>query len=147
MQLVGPDNVLRPLRNVPILRRQKLRRDRGRKNIGKCGGKTGILRHLRAVRDDVAHQGLRNPAVYAVIGHMIPVVRRPAQCQLGQIPRADHKAAVRVRNVHDDLRPFPCLRVFIDHGMVLRIVTDVAEMHVHRFLDVDRPERGAALLG
>ena len=72
---------------------------------------------------------------------MVGVVGRPAERELTEVAGADDDAVRLIRDVHEDLRPLTGLCVFVDHGMILRVVPDVLEMLQHRGLDVDLPQR------
>ena len=81
---------------------------------------------------------------------MVAVVGGKAERQLGEVARADHDAAFLVGEVHQNLRALARLAVFIGHIMRLGVLPDVAEVDVHRVLDVDvregRAERGGKRL-
>ena len=81
---------------------------------------------------------------------MVAVVGGKAERQLGEVARADHDAALLVGEIHQDLRALTRLAVFIGHVVRFGVLSDVAEVDVHRVLDVDvregRAERGGQRL-
>ena len=153
MQFVGADDLLGHLRDHAVLRRQQLGADRGCKNVEEGIRKRGFARvavGLGAAAHDVAHQRLRHRGVHAVHRHVVAVVGGKAERQLGEVARADHDAALFVGKIHQDLRALARLAVFIGHVMRLGVLPDVAEVDVHRVLDVDvregRAKRGGKRL-
>src|SRR5699024_11329108 len=66
-----------------------------------------------------------------IYGHVVAVVRRPAQRQLGEISGSNYHAAGLIRDVHQDLCALPCLGVLIRYVMVVYIVSDVLKMLLH----------------
>ncbi len=137
MKLVRSHEIFRLLRDLSVLRRQKLRRYRRVQHIRQYRAKLLIPAGIRVVAHQVAHQRLRNGGIDRIHGHVIAVVRRPAECKLREIAGSDDHAALFVGNVHQNLRPLSCLAVLIGHIMNGRILPDITEMHIHRFLDVD----------
>ena len=146
MQLIRADEILCLLRDLPVLvRGQKLRRNRRIKNVqqhlpqrGRAA--PGLILH------DVAHQRFGNRAVDRVHGHMVAVIRRPAERKLRKITRADDQSAGLVRDVHQDLRALPRLTVFIGdvvHGFVM---ADIREMLPDGGCDIDLLHADAKLL-
>ena len=137
MKLVRSHKIFRLLRDLSVLRRQKLRRYRRVQHIRQYRAKLLIPAGIRVVAHQVAHQRLRNGGIDRIHGHMVAVICRPAECKLREIAGSDDHAALFVGNVHQNLRPLSCLAVLIGHIMNGRILPDITEMHIHRFLDVD----------
>ena len=68
---------------------------------------------------------------------MVTVVRCPAKCQLRKITRSDDHTAGLVGKIHQNLGSLTRLSVFIRHIVLLRILSDVAEMEIDGLFDVD----------
>ena len=83
----------------------------------------------------VPHQGLGDGRIDGIHTHVVAVIRRPAQRQLGKIAGADDQPAVLVCQVHQHLGPLPRLGVFIGDVVVLRVLADVPEMLQNRRAD------------
>ena len=142
MQLIRADQILGLLADFAVLGRQQLGRYRGiehiLQNVGQLTeGAVGLI------GNKVAHQRFRDRAVHAVHAHMIPVVGRPAERQLGQVARADHHAAVLVGEVHQHQRTHARLTVLKGDGKIVLGLTDVHEMLIDRRLDIHGLERNA----
>ena len=144
MELVGPHQILRPLADLPLDRRQQLRGH---------GGIQDVLQHVRQllvlvqvvpghVVHQMAHQGLGDGGVDGVHAHVVPVVGAPAQGQLAEIPGADDQSAVLVGHVHEHLGPLPGLGVLKGHVLVLHAVADIPEVAANRVPDGDGVEGG-----
>ena len=71
---------------------------------------------------------------------MIAVVGRPAQRELGQIARADHHAGEFIRQIHQKLRPFARLTIFIRYIVNAFIVIKIGEMPAHGFGNIHLSE-------
>ena len=82
MKLVRSHEIFRLLRDLSVLRRQKLRRYRRVQHIRQYRAKLLIPAGIRVVAHQVAHQRLRNGGIDRIHGHVIAVVRRPAECKL-----------------------------------------------------------------
>ena len=134
--------------DLSLLGRQQLRGDGGRQNILQHGGQARGAPPLLVghISHQMAHQRLGDACVHGVHGHVVPVIRRPAQGQLAQVPGADDQAAGLVGQVHQDLRALPCLPVLEGDGEILHGLADVLEMELHGGADVDLPEAGPDLL-
>ena len=81
-------------------------------------------------------QCLWHRSIHGIHGHMISVVRCPPQCKFRQISGSDHKRIFFVRNVHQNLRAFPRLGIFICHIMHRRVLSDIRKMHIYRLTDI-----------
>ena len=85
----------------------------------------------------VSDKRLGDTAVYAVHRHVVAVVGGPAEREFAQVARADHHSALHVGHVHQYLRAFAGLDVFISGGSFGRIVPDVGEVPEAAFRDGD----------
>ena len=63
--------------------------------------------------------------------HLVAVERAPAERRFGQIARADDEAAAAVRQIHQNLRAFPRLRVLVSRVENVLRVPDVGEVLLH----------------
>ena len=149
MQFIGTDQILRDLCDASVVGcRQKFRADRRIQNILQRPGKrslTGTVRLLGGIAYQMPYQRFGHRSIDGVHGHMVAVVGRPAQRQLGEVAGSDDQSGFRVGDIHQYLRALTCLRIFIDHVAVLRIVPDVGKMPVHGIGNIDRPEIHAKL--
>ena len=68
---------------------------------------------------------------------MVAIVRCPAKCQLGKITRSNDHTAGLVGKIHQNLGSLTRLSVFIRHIMLLRILSDVAEMEIDGLFDIN----------
>ena len=84
----------------------------------------------------MAHQSLRDRGIHSVHGHVITVVGRPAERQLGHISCSDDHAVCLVREVHEDQGAVSCLSVLIGHIVDRRIMSDILKVDGDRFPDV-----------
>ena len=134
MQLVRADQAFRLLRDHAVHGRQKLGADRGVQDVFQHFAEraAGLL---GGIVDQVAHQGFGHGGVDRIHGHVIAVVGRPAERQLGEVPGPDDQAAVLIGQVHQDLGALARLGVFIRHVVYHGIVADVLEMAAHRVAD------------
>ena len=94
--------------------------------------------------DHVAHQRFRHADVDVVHRHVVAVESAPAQCQLGEIAGADHESAKLVGQVHQDLRAFAGLRIFIRDIEQVFVVVDILKMLLDRVVNPNDPELGAS---
>ena len=137
MKLIRSDEIFCLLGNDTVFRRQQLRADRRvehvEKNIGKCFFPAGI----RIILYQMAHQGFRYGRIDGIHRHMVAIVRCPAKCQLRKITRSDDHAAGLVGEIHQNLGSLTRLSVFIRHIMLLRILSDVAEMEIDGLFDIN----------
>lgn len=140
VQVVGPQDVFRPLFNGAVVgRRQQFRADGGivdvqegsRQFRGGLGGN---------VFNQAANQRFRNGTVDRIHGHVVPVVGAPPQGYFRQVARAHHQAPHLVGQVHQNLRALAGLYVFVSGGALRRIVPDVAEVLERGFRNGDFPE-------
>ena len=79
-------------------------------------------------RDDVADERLGHADVHVIHGHVVAVEGAPAQSLFRKVSRSYHQAAAAVRHVHQNLRAFPRLRVFVGGVEAVRRVPDVAQV-------------------
>ena len=94
----------------------------------------------------MAYEGLRHGGVHAVHRHVVPVVGRPAQCQLREVTGADNEATFLVRDIHQDLCPLTSLRILVGHVVHALIVPDIREVLLYGLRDVDLTQRDAERL-
>ena len=92
---------------------------------------------LRFVFDQMAHKRLRHACIHAVHAHVIRVVSAPSERKLAQVSRADQKPAVLVGKIHQNLRAFACLRIFVGYILHAWVVPDVAHVPECRVADRD----------
>ena len=98
------------------------------------------------VGHQVAYQGLGDAAVDAVHGHMVAVVGRPTQGQLGEVTRTDYHTAHVVGDVHDDLGALAGLGVLVGHVADGGIMADVLEVLIDRIENIHGAEVHPQLL-
>ena len=122
MQIIRSDKLLCLLRYFSILGGQQLRADRSIQYVKQDIPQRLILSVIRFVQNYMSYKRFGNGCVHAVHAHVISVVRRPAQSQLGQIARADDYTARLIRNIHYDLRTFARLRVLIGNVVYITVV-------------------------
>ena len=147
MELVGSHYVLGFLCDFAVLCRQQLGTDGCCENITKHRRELFVAAVVRFIADEVTNERFGNGGVYSVHRHVVAVVGRPAESELGQVARADYHAAQRVRHVHQHLRALACLSVLIGHVGNALVPADVGEVTRNRFFDVDCPERHAREFG
>ena len=146
MKLVRPHQVLGFLGNGSIHRRQKLRAHRRVQNVQKHLFKLAVFAGIRIIFYQMAHQRLGNPGIHPIHGHMVAVVGGPPQGKLRHIPSAHHQSVFLIGNVHQHLRPLPCLSILIGDVMILHFLTDIPEMNRNRFLNIHFLKRDAQSL-
>ena len=128
MQGVRSDEFLRLLRDLSLaVRGDEFGTDGGIENILEYR-REFALRPVCHVADQVADEGLRHRAVHPVHGHMVPVIRRPAEGEFGEVARADDEPARLVGDIHQDLRALSRLRVLVSDVRRLFALPDIAEM-------------------
>ena len=88
----------------------------------------------------MAHQCLGYSRIYAVHGHVVAVVGRPAQRQFRHVSGSDDHTARAVGNIHQDLGTLSGLSVLISHVMIVYVLPDIPEMHSHRLSDIHLTE-------
>ena len=142
MQLIRADQILGLLADLAVLGRQQLGRNRGIEHILQHIGQLPE-RAVGFISNQIPHQRLGNRAVDTVHTHVIAVVGRPAERQLGQIARADNHAALLVGKVHQHQCTHTRLTVLKGDGQILLGLTDVRKMLIDRRLDVHGFERNA----
>ena len=146
MQVVGADDILGFLRDLTVFRRQKLGTHRRVHNVEeRLSRRAGQL--PCEIGDQIPHKRLRDGAVDAVHGHVVAVIGRPAERQLGKISRAHDDAAACIRDIHEHLRALARLCILISHVMHCRIMADIRKMNLHGMADVDGLYRHAERLG
>ena len=148
VQLVAAEESLGLLRLRAA--RDELGRDGRRAHVAQDGGDArggGV----RLALDDPAHKRLRDAAVHVVHRHLVAVVGRPPERDLGEVAGADDEAALLVRQVHQHLRALAGLGVLVGDVAHLRVVADVGEVALHGGADRDgaqlRAEQLRELLG
>jgi hypothetical protein len=72
---------------------------------------------------------------------------REPEGQFGEVSRAHDQPVLLVREIHEDLRAFPGLRVLVGDAPVAARQADVLEMAFAGRLDVDLPEADAGSIG
>ncbi len=138
MQLVGAHQILGLLRDVALgIRRQQLGAHGGRHDVEQDFADALVLLLRGDPLDHLAYERLRNRGVDAVHRHLVAVVGGPAECQLAQVARADDDAVLLVGDVHQNLRAFARLRIFVGRRVIRGIDADIAEMLFARLADRD----------
>ena len=140
MQFVRPYQIFRLLCNVSFHRREQLRTDRGIQHILQYCRKFPVFTGIRIIVHQMSHQCLWYTGIDAIHGHMVSVVGGPAQCQFRHIPCTDDQCIFLVCDVHQHLRAFPGLPIFIDNIMTFHILPDIGKMSGHRFSDIHFPQ-------
>ena len=135
MQLIRADQILGLLANFAVLGRQQLGRYRGIEHILQHIGQLAE-RAVGLIGNKVAHQRFRDRAVHAVHTHVVAIIGRPAERQLGQVARADHHAAVLVGEVHQHQCTHTRLTVLKGDRQIVLGLADVHEMLIDRRLDI-----------
>ena len=135
MQLIGAHQILRLLGDFAVHRGQKLRTDGGGQNVLQGRGQFPVLRAVGFVFHQIPHQRFGHRGVDRVHGHVVAVVRGPAQGQFGKIAGADGNAPQLVGKVHQYLGAFPGLTVFIGNVPGLGGYANVLKMLIHRRAD------------
>ena len=137
MKFIRTNQIFCFLRNLTVLRRQKLRTYRSIQNIQKNLCKFLIFAGICIISYQMTYQRLRHGTVDCIHGHMITIISCPPKCQFGKVSCSNDNTTGLVCNIHQDLRTFPCLSVLISDIMYFRIVSDITEMQVDRFTDID----------
>ena len=140
MELIGAHQILGLLGDHPVLRRQQLRTHRRVKNVIKDILQFFVAAGIRVIPYQMADQRLGNRCIHPVHGHMVSVVGGPAQCQFRHISRTNDQCIFLVCDVHQHLRAFPGLPVFIGNIMAFHILPDIGKMSGHRFSDIHFPQ-------
>ena len=83
----------------------------------------------------VSHKRLRNAGVHRVHGHVVAIVRRPAERKLRKITGTHHDTVLLVGHIHKNLRSFACLRILIGNILKLRVLANVGEVLRHGLAD------------
>ena len=68
---------------------------------------------------------------------MVAVVSGPAKRHFRKVARANHQAVELVGHIHENLRAFAGLCIFVGHIMAGRVVVDVGKMPHHSLRNVD----------
>ena len=85
----------------------------------------------------MTYQCLRDRSIHAIHGHMVTIISRPSKSQLRQITCTDQNRAILICTIHKDLCSLPCLTVLISHIMHRRIMSNIPEMYIYCFFDID----------
>ncbi len=151
MQLIRPHQIFRLLGDHAVHGRQEFRTDRRVKYIQKHVLEFHTAAGVRIILHQMAHQRLWHAGIDAVHRHVVAVVGGPSQSQFRHIPGPDDQAARAVGDIHQDLGALSGLSVFIGHIMILCLLSDIPEMHRHRFFDIHflqrRPQGARHLAG
>ena len=137
MKLIRSDEIFCLLGNDTVFRRKQLRADRRIKHIQENIRKCFLSAGIRIILYQMAHQGFRYGRIDGIHRHMVAIVRCPAKCQLGKITSSNDHTAGLVGKIHQNLRSLTRLSVFIRHIMLLRILSDVAEMEIDGLFDIN----------
>ena len=78
---------------------------------------------------------------------MISVIGCPSKCQFRQVTCSDHHTARLIRDIHDHLRTFSRLTVFVCHIVIFHIMSDVPEMNGYGFTDIYFPQGRTKFFG
>ena len=129
VQFVGPDQVLGLLGDLSVgIGRQQFGADGRRHDVEQRRARRFVPLRVGHPPHQMAHEGLRHRGVHTVHRHLVAVVGGPAQGQFRQVSRADDQSALHVGHVHEDLRPFAGLRVFVGGRAVRGVEPDVPEV-------------------
>ena len=90
-----------------------------------------LLISVSTVIDKVPDQRLWYRSIYSVHGHLVTVIRCPTKRQLRKVARANDHAAHLVSNVHQNLRAFASLGVFVHNVVNILVVADVGKVLQH----------------
>ena len=82
MQFIGSHQIFCFLRDLTVLRWQKLRAYRCIQNIHKNLLKLRITTCICIIAHQMAHQGLRYRCIHTIHGHMIAIISCPSKSQL-----------------------------------------------------------------
>ena len=77
---------------------------------------------------EITYEGLRYACVHTIHRHMVAVVGGPSERQLRQITCADDQPVFRIGQIHQYLRAFACLRVFVNYVVIAFLVPDVVKV-------------------
>ncbi len=78
---------------------------------------------------------------------MVAVEGHPAQRSLGEIARAHHQPARGIADIHENLRAFARLGVFVGYAEIVWIMADVAKVLRNGGGDVDLAQGDAQVIG
>jgi len=91
----------------------------------------------------VADERLGNADVDSIHAHVVAIVGTPSEGQFAEVARADDQSAILVAQVHEDLRAFACLRVFVGCIVDGGVVADVGKMLCDGLGNADLMDRDA----
>ena len=70
--------------------------------------------------------------IHTIHAHVVAIVGGPPKCQFAQVARTDHKTAHLSGSVHQYLRAFAGLRVFVCQVVHIDVVSQIHEVLCHR---------------
>lgn len=141
MKFVRADDILRHLADRTVLfRRKQFRTDRRIDDVqeNRFGG---TVHPHGGMADKKTNQRFRNGTVHAVHGHVVAVVRRPPQRELGKISRSDNQSTAFVGDIHQDLGTFARLGILVCDILHPFVLSDIGEMLPHGLGDVHFKQR------
>ena len=125
--------------NCPVYRRQKLRADRRIQYIQQHILQFFVPTSIGIILHQMPYQRFRHSGIDPIHGHMIPIIGRPPKGQFGHIPGSDYQRILLIGNIHQNLRPFSRLPVFIRNIMAVHILPNILKMKGYRFFQIDFP--------
>ena len=152
VELIGTHQVFRLLCDVAlVVGRRQFGRDRCVDDIVEhLVGRASVLGKLLGGLVGVGHEGhevaderLGNADVDSIHAHVVAIVGTPSEGQFAEVARADDQSAILVAQVHEDLRAFACLRVFVGCIVDGGVVADVGKMLCDGLGNADLMDRDA----
>ena len=131
------------LRNYTIHRRKQFRTDRGIQHIHQHLRQLLVFCCVGIVKNQIPHQSLRHGTVDCIHGHMVPIVSCPSQRQFRHISGSNNHSIILVRQIHQNLSSFSCLRILISYVMHILIMSDIFKMLSYGFFDPDLFQRSS----
>ena len=147
LKAVRADSLLALLLDLIVVNGQKLRRDGAVKHIKKRILQRPILSRIGNIAYVGTDLGFCQTEVDVVHARMITVVGTPAVNVLAEILGADIQTVGLVGDVHQNLRAFAGLGVFIGDRIIILCVPDILKMLQNRLADIDDAHFSAELPG
>lgn len=90
-------------------------------------GSLGRHGHRQTMQQDILPM-FWDSGIYSVHRHVVAIVCGPSQCQFRQVARSYHQSCGLVCDIHQHLRSFARLGIFVNHIVNVCIMSDVGKM-------------------
>ena len=146
MKFIRTNQIFCFLRNLTVLRRQKLRTYRSIQNIQKNFFQLFLSAGICIIVDKMSYKRFGNRGIYTIHGHMVSIIGCPSKSKLGKVTGSHKKCSLLVCHIHKNLSTLSGLTVFIGYIMNGIIVTDITEMDIYRLFNIDLRQRSTKAL-